>query len=498
MGYSAGMRATPTADTEQLDPRRWRALAVVLAATFMGILDVFIVNVAAPAIQHGLKASFAELQLVIAGYVLAYAAGLVTGGRVGDAIGRKRAFLLGTGAFTAASLACALAPSALVLIVFRVLQGLAAALMLPQVLSIVQVSFPEHERTRALGFYGATIGLASIAGQLIGGLLIDANIGGLAWRTVFLVNVPVGLLVIGAAVRSVTESRAPDRQRLDLAGAALLSLALIALMLPLIEKAAYWLMLACPLLLAAFVAVEHRLTRRDAAPLVPLQLFAQRPFSAGLITVLVFYSGNAALFLILAYYLQGGLHLSALGSGLTFLPLGVGFALTSLTVRRAVPRFGALVLTAGAGVMAVGLGLIITVVAAGPSDSAQPYLIAPGLLIAGAGEGIVAAPLINTVLERVHGSEAGAGSGVLLTATQVANALGVSALGAIFAAALGTNPETGATAPLASYETAFRISLLVMIVLALATAATSMIIVRRSGARTGGQPACRRHKTATA
>jgi EmrB/QacA subfamily drug resistance transporter len=496
-GNPSGMRHEQR-KTEQLDPCRWHALAVVLAATFMGMLDVFIVNVAAPSIQHGLKASFAELQLVIAGYVLAYAVGLVTGGRVGDAIGRKRAFLLGTAAFTAASLACALAPTAPVLIVFRILQGLAAALMLPQVLSIVQVSFPERERARALGFYGATIGLASIAGQLVGGLLIDADIAGLAWRAVFLVNLPIGILAIAGALKTVSESREPDRQCLDLAGVALLSLALITLMLPLIEKRAYWLIIACPILLAAFVAVEWRLTARGAAPLVPLRLFEQRPFSAGLATVLVFYSGNAALFLVLAYYLQGGLHLSPLGSGLTFLPLGVGFASTSLTVRRALPRFGALVLTVGALVMAAGLGLIAATVAAGPGVAAQPYLIAPGLFIAGAGQGIVAAPLINTVLERVSGSEAGAGSGVLLTATQIANALGVSALGAIFAAALGTNPATGATAPTARYETAFRTSLLVMIALALATAASSMVIARRAGTRPAARPTRRRQERTTA
>lgn len=469
--------AKPNAE-QQPDSRRWKALAVVLVATFMGILDVFIVNVAAPSIQHGLHASFSELQLVIAGYVLAYAVALVTGGRIGDAIGRKRAFVAGTAAFALASLACALAPSPLALIAFRIVQGLAAAVMLPQVLSIIRVTFPEHEQTRALGFYGATIGLASIAGQLLGGLLINANIAGLGWRAVFLVNVPIGAGAIVAALPTVSESRTAQRQGLDIGGVVLLSLGLVALMLPLVQRTAYWVIAACPVLLAAFVAWERRLSHRRTTPLVPLGLFGQRSFTVGLVTVLVFYSGNAALFLILAYYLQGGLELSPLASGLTFVPLGTGFALTSVTVRRLVPRLGARVLSLGAVIMVAGLALIVCAVVIGSGRGGQPYLLAPGLFIAGAGEGMIAAPLIATILERVSGEDTGAGSGVLLTATQVANALGVAGIGALFAAVLGTSPEAGTHVAGAHYLAAFRASVLAMIALALATLAASLLLPR--------------------
>jgi MFS family permease len=457
---------------DRVRPRQWVALAVVLTATFMGILDVFIVNVAAPSIQHGLGASFGQLQFVLAGYVLAYATALVTGGRIGDAIGRKRAFLAGTGAFTAASLACALAPDPAVLIAFRVAQGLAAAVMLPQVLSVIQVAFPEPERTRALGFYGATIGLASIAGQLVGGLLIDADVAGLGWRSVFLVNVPIGLLAVGCALPTVEESHGDRRggyQGLDWTGMALLALAMIALMLPLVQRRSYWLLLGCPVLLAGFAAREHRLAARGGAPLVPLGLFGQRPFALGLVTVLLFYSGNAALFLTLAYYLQGGLGLSPLASGLTFLPLGIGFAATSVTVKRLVPRLGARVLALGALIMAAGLALVVGVLAVPAGRHAQPALLGPALLLAGAGQGMVAAPLIAIILERVGGDQAGAGSGVLLTVTQVANALGVTAVGALFATTLHAT----------DYPTAFRTTTLVLILLALATLLASLQLRRR-------------------
>ncbi len=474
------------------DWRRWLALGGLLVATFMGILDVFIVNVAAPSIQADLHASFGDLQLVLAGYVLAYAVGLVSGGRLGDRYGRRRVFQAGVALFTLASVACAAAPGPAVLIAVRLVQGFGAAVMLPQVLSIVQVAFSETERPRALGLYGAAIGLASIAGQLVGGALIAADIAGLTWRPVFLVNVPMGIAAAGITTVTVRESRAEAAPRLDLAGAGLLGLTLVLLLYPLtLGPADGWpawtfaLMTASLPAAAAFARWERRLAAAGQEPLLPPRLFGQRGFRLGLPVVLAFYSGNAGLFLLLAYFLQDGLHLSALASGLVFLPLGTGFAAASLASRRLVADHGPRILALGALIMAAGL-LAARLLTARHSPGAQAWLLTPALLTAGAGQGLVAAPLIGAVLGKVADDDAGAASGALLTATQAANALGVAVVGTVFTLLLGTRPGTGHPA-ISTFRAAFTGTLLVLIALAvLAAALLAVLGHRRTPAR---QPA---------
>lgn len=468
------------------DARRWVALGGLLVATFMGILDVFIVNVAAPSIQADLHASFGDLQLVLAGYVLAYAVGLVSGGRLGDAYGRKRLFLFGVVGFTLASVGCAVAPNPPVLIVIRVVQGLAAAVMLPQVLSIVQVAFPASERLRALGFYGATIGLGSIAGQLVGGALIAANVAGLGWRTVFLVNVPMGLLAIVLVLRTVHESRAAEAPRLDLAGAGLLAVALMLLLYPLVAGPAAgwpgWLFAVLGASLPAFalfIGWERRLARRGGMPLLAPRLFGQRGFAIGLPVALAFYSGNAGLFLLLAYFLQDGLHLSAFTSGLVFLPLGVGFAAASLASRPLVATYGIRVLATGAVIMAVGLFAARLLIFRQGSD-VQAWLLTPALLLAGVGQGLVAPPLIGAVLAEVADGDAGAASGALLTATQAANALGVAVVGSAFTLLLGDRPGS-AHVSVEAFRDAFAGTLLLLVGLAAVT--FGLIIQLRRGQR---------------
>ncbi|MCO5967944.1 MFS transporter [Actinoallomurus soli] len=411
--------------------KQWIALASVLLATFMGLLDASIVTVAAPSIQRSLGASFGEAQAVMAGYTLAYAVGLVTGGRLGDLYGRRRIFLTGVLLFMIMSAACAAAPTAPVLILARVAQGLAAAVMLPQVLAIIQSSFPGPERSSALGLYGATIGLASIAGQIVGGALLAWNPLGLGWRGVFLVNLPIGLAAIVVARCTVGESRGP-RARLDLAGAAVLALALTGLLLP---AELGWPLWGWPLLLAGagLLAGFGFLERGRTNALVPMRLLARRVMVRGLGTVFAFYAGNAGFFLLLAYHLQAGLGESALGSGLIFAPLGVGFAVSSLLGK----RLGALV--TGTVLMVVSLAAVVLVVVAVPSSSQVVWLL-PVLALSGVGEGLVAAPLIGRILAGVDPADGGAASGVLLTATQVANASGVALIGGLFAAVLGGTP----------------------------------------------------------
>ncbi len=316
---------------------RWAALPVLLTGTFMIVLDFFIVNVALPAIQAALHASHSSTEWFVAGYGLTFASGLITAGRLGDRFGRRRIFSLGVGLFTLTSLACAIAGSAGVLIVARLAQGLAAALISPQVLSIIGVQYTGAERTRALSRYGIAMGAAAIGGQLIGGLLIGADIAGLGWRSVFLINIPIGLIALTLAPRLVPESRAPTPVRLDIGGAILISAGLAALVLALTEGRQYgwpiwsWLALvAAPTLIGAFVADQLRSARRGGQPLIAPELFRERSFSAGLTTQLALWCGQASFFLVLALYLQQGRGLSALQAGLTFTILAVAFTAASL------------------------------------------------------------------------------------------------------------------------------------------------------------------------
>ncbi|GHO82724.1 MFS transporter [Dictyobacter formicarum] len=299
-------------ETILLDPRRWWALVVVLAATLMSIIDSSIVNVAIPSIQLELHTNTAQIQLVVVGYILAYAVGLVTGGRLGDMFGRKRMFQLGMLVFVLASLFCGLAPGPVILIFSRVIQGFGSALMVPQVISIIQVSFSPREKPVAFSLYGAVVGFASVFGQILGGILIGGNFLDFGWRNVFLVNVPIGVLALVASVPLVRESRVEGTKKLDLIGVGLLTLSLVLLTYPLStgEDAGWplWsficLALAIPLFVA-FVRYEQRLTLRSGDPLLPISLFIDRRFTLGLITALTFYGANAAFFFHNDYFYTG-------------------------------------------------------------------------------------------------------------------------------------------------------------------------------------------------
>lgn len=462
------------------DPRRWLALPITLAATFLSVLDFFIVNVSIPSIQRDLHASFAQIQLVIAGYALTYATFMITGGRLGDIFGRKRLFMLGMAGFTLASAVCGLAPSPNVLIVSRVAQGLMAAMMIPQVLSIIQVTFPPEERGLAFGIYGTVIGAGSVAGQVAGGALIQLNLFGLDWRPVFLVNLPVGVLALILAVPLVRESRSPDARRLDLQGALLVTVALFLLVYPLVEgREAGWplwafacLAVSLPLM-AGFVRFEQWKAARGGSPLVELRLFRIRAFSLGLLIALVFFGGGSSFFLTLTLYLQSGLRYSPLAAGLTFAPFAVGFFAASMLSVRLTPRLGNAIMAVGGALMAAGLGIDIVTVHVG--GLALPGIaLAPGLLVYGAGQGLVTAPFFTAVLRGVPSAAAGSASGVLSTIQQVAGALGVAVIGLVYFGILGNTP------PPARYGPAFAASLVVNIVLALATCALVFLLPKPS------------------
>ncbi|MGE5333804.1 MAG: MFS transporter [Nitrososphaerota archaeon] len=445
--------------------RHWAALLIVLVGTFMVTLDFFIVNVAIPSLQQELHANSGEVQLVVAGYGLALAAGLITSGRLGDLYGRRRMFVLGLALFTLTSAACGLAPTPLSLVIVRVLQGVAAAILSPQVLAIVGAVYTGADRTRAFTVYGLALGIAAVGGQLIGGVLIQADVAGLGWRSCFLINVPVGIAALVLAPRLLPEALAKGSRTLDLIGAGLVTLALVAVVMPLILGRELgwplwsWLSLAASLPLAlAFVSYQRWLLTRNRAPLLDLSLFGERSFTVGLAATLVFFAGMASFFLVLALYLQEGRGLTALVAGITFSALGFGYLVASLFAGRLTRRLGRKMLSIGALVMALGLALMLLTVAEIGSSGSIAWLV-PALLLDGAGMGLVLAPLSSLVLAGLPPQHAGAAAGVLATMQQVANALGVAIIGIIFYGSLGNGSH------LSAYSHAFAASLVYLVAL---------------------------------
>jgi EmrB/QacA subfamily drug resistance transporter len=461
------------------DQPRWSILPVVLAPMFMMSLDLFIVNVAVPSIQQNMKASSAAIQLIVSGFSLAIAAGLITAGRLGDLYGRRRLFSIGLVVFTLASAGCGTAPTVGLLIGARVAQGLGAALMAPQALAIIGLVYTGAHRARAFSYYGLAAGFAGVFGQLVGGLLIKANVFGLGWHAIFLINVPVGLIVLAVTPRLVPKSRAEGRARLDLGGAILSTAAVVAAVFPLIEGRQQgwplwaWLCLAAAApLLVAFVLYERAVSRRGGSPLINLAMFRERAFSVGLTAQVVYFSAMSSFFLVFAFYLQDGRGFSALDSGLVFLPLGAGFFAASLRAATLTRRLGRQTLAIGALAVAAGYGLL-ALTAHGIGTAGQIAWIVPALLIAGFGMGMVMAPLISIVLSGISPQYAAAASGVLSTATQVGNAAGVAIVGIVFYGALGSQPQP------AAYPHAFEVSLALLAVFALGVAALVQVLFPR-------------------
>ena len=442
--------STPTTTAEPgrapgaADPKRWVGLAVVLIAGFMQLVDISIVNVAIPSIQRDLDATYSQIQWVLAGYQLAFAVMLITGGRLGDIFGRKRLFMIGMAGFTLASALCGLAQSPGMLIGSRVLQGLMGAVMFPQILSVIQVTFPPRERATAFGMFGATIGLATITGPLVGGLLIQADLFGLQWRPIFLVNVPIGVLALAAAARYLIESRAPRALRLDPIGVTIITAGLLLFVYPLVQGRdldwplwTFLSMAAAVPVLVLFGVYERHKKRLDGSPLIDLDLFRQRSFVPGLAVAGIFFMGIPAFFLTFSLWLQIGLGFTALHAGLTGIPFAVGSALASAASVRLAPALGRRILSVGSLLLVAGMaGLIWTVDRYG--GAIHSWQLIPALLVCGLGLGSVVAPLVNVVLAGIRGQDAGAASGVLSTVQQVGGAIGVAMIGVIFFGLLGS------------------------------------------------------------
>ncbi len=442
--------AMPTAPAVP-DPHRWAALAILLTGAFLAPLDFFIVNVAMPSITTGLGATAADVQLVISGYAIVYAVFLITGGRLGDIFGRKVVFMAGLAGFALASGFCGLAWSPATLILARLLQALTAAAMAPQALASVHALFPAHERGRALSIYGVTLGLSSIAGQLLGGALVGADIAGLGWRLVFLINLPVAIVAFVAAIPLLRETRGVHRPRLDWGGVVLSAMALTALVLPLIlgrEQGWPWwslvLIAATPFLAELFRRYELRLARSGGDPLVAIEVFQTPGLLRGLGAILTLYM-MAAFFLTYSIYLQSALDMTALQAGLAILPFSAGF-LTGSTGSPTIGRWaGVAAPSLGFALSTTGLVATALVVHLSPVGALPPLgLIAPALLLLGLGMGISMPTMVRVIIERVEPHRAGLVGGIVNSTLQVSAAIGVAIIGGLFYAALGTRTDAAA------------------------------------------------------
>jgi len=483
-------RATPSTSI-----RAALGLAAVLAATFMGQVDGFIVTVAAPSIQRDLPASFGQIQLVGAGYVLACAAGLITGGRLGDRYGRRRVFLAGVAVFTLASLVCGLASDAEMLIATRFLQGAAAAALVPQELALVRAMFPDEKRhARAISLYGVVLGLGVICGLAGGGFLVHWDVAGIGWRSVFLINVPIGVLILAAGRAALAESRSGTPPGLDPAGAALTAVVLPALLLPLVfghepgvSGWIWWTPVAGLAGIVALIAQQRALSGRGGQPLFPGRVLTTRGIPAGLAALITFFGGNAGLFLVFTYYVQTGLGRDPLAAGLMFVPLGLGFAAGSAISGRIAGRLGRRLPIGGCVFLAVALLAHLAVVRA--TVEAQTVLLGVAIGVVGLAEGLVVSPLIASLFDAVTADDAGVVSGAAATATQVGLAIGFASVGSWYRFVLGGTPGTPqAPVALAEHVRAYSAAVAMLVVLALVT---SLLCALRA-ARPAPDPAAHR------
>jgi MFS family permease len=418
--------------------RRWYALATVAAAQFLAVADAFIVNVAIPSIRADLHASGAEIQAIIAVYQIAYAALVITGGRLGDIFGRKRIFLTGVIGFTLASLWCGLALGAPMLIFARGVQGGAAAMMVPQVLASIHTLFPDAARARAFAIFGVAIGLGAAVGFIAGGWLVALNLAGMGWRSIFGVNVPIGIAIVVAASLLMPAMPRSANTRLDLPGAAVLLAGLLGLIVPLMLGREFgwswwvWVMMAAgAITLAAFLRLERAIERRGGMPLIDLALLDDRVFTAGTCATFCFFLGNLSFYFVLTLYLQNGLGFSAFNAALTVLPLAFAFVAGS--------RLGGGRLIEGCVVQALGLAATALLIATVRHPTMPPLMLP--LVVFGYGQGTVLAPLFSTVLTNVRHAHAGSGAGILTTTQQIANGTGVVLVGAVYFAVQGSHED---------------------------------------------------------
>jgi EmrB/QacA subfamily drug resistance transporter len=421
------------------------AAGVLIVGALMDMIDVTIVNVALPTIRRSLHASSTQLEWVVSGYMLAFAAALIVAGSLGDRFGRKRVFLFGVALFGAASMCAGLSSTGAELIAARVVQGAAAASMAPQVLATFRVIFTTtKDRGQAFAAYGAMLGFASAIGLVLGGVLTDANLFGWSWRAVFFVNLPVAVIALIAGLRLVPETRDPVARRPNLAGGAILAASLVAIVYPLLEgrqlgwPAWVWIVLVAGLLGVAGLAVaEERRPQAQTAPLLRARLLRVPAFAAGLGVQMAFSAGMQGFFLMFALWLQVGEHFSPLRAGLTAVAFSVGSFIGAPAAVPLAQKYGRRILVIGALLMAGGIAALSAFVSHVGIDG-SPWPVVPGLVVAGMGLALLVIPLVNVVLAAAPAEAAGSASGIFSTAQQLGGAVGVALLGTVFFGSVGS------------------------------------------------------------
>jgi EmrB/QacA subfamily drug resistance transporter len=438
-----------SSDDRAPDPARWRVLGVTLTVGFMVLLDVTIVNVAIPSMRSALDTTAGGIQWVVSGYALAFGLTLVTGGRLGDAYGRRRLMMVGLAGFIAASAAAGLAPTIEVLVLARLVQGVAAGLLTPQNSGLIQTLFHGPERGKAFGLFGLTVSVSSALGPVLGGLIIAALGPDQGWRWIFLVNVPIGLVLL-AAIRAMVPGRDPDAggdTRLDLVGALLLGLTVLSVLYPVVSaeggaRAPLLLLLTAPLLGAAFARWEHRVVGRGGAPLLDLALLRQVPgYASGILVGTLYFTGFTGIFLVLSVYLQEGIGTSALTAGLLLVPFAAGSAVAS-------PVAGKLVSVIGRRLTVVALLLMMSGVLAlallAP-EKGDPLWLVLGLplLVAGLGGGAVVSPNFTLTLADVPTRMGGAAGGAVQTGQRIGASIGAAVVMSTYQLALSSYDDPG-------------------------------------------------------
>jgi MFS family permease len=467
-GHRVTAVSTPSPSLPEGYARRRVMLPFVLVAMFMAQFDLYVVNVALPVLQHQLTASNTQLELFVGGYAFAYAAGLLTGGRLGDHFGHGRMFALGMSLFGLASLACGLAGGAGWLVAFRLIQGATAAIMVPQVLALITAAFPPTERGKALSWFGVIMGVGAVAGQVLGGVLLQVASGPNGWRVIFLINVPIAIATVLLGRKNLPPAVRNPLAKLDLPGIGLLTASLALILFPLVVgRTAGWpvwawilLILSIPTLAAA-MWWEKRVARRGRTPVLPLQLFTEPAFVLGLMLSVVLFSAFFSFVFSMSLVLQNGLGLNPLLAGLTFGPLGVAFAIGSIAARSFVAKYGAKVIIVGAILVAVSL-LALEILLSATSGKAAAWELAIPMAVVGLGNGIAVPAVIGQVLARIRPERAGAAAGILTTAQQFSSALGIAVIGGLFFVSLGERSASTAYEGALSTTVAWALALVVL------------------------------------
>jgi EmrB/QacA subfamily drug resistance transporter len=424
-------------------------LIVALVAMFMAIFDFYVINIATPSLQSQLHIGEAALELVIGGYTFTYASLLVTSGRWGDIFSYKRLFMLGMSLFTVASLFCGIAQDGTQLVIVRLIQGVGAALMVPQVIAFITVTFPPPERPKALSWFGATVGLAVVAAQILGGALLSADVASLGWRIIFLINIPIGAVTLLFAAKLLPDAKAARKPKQDVVGNIGIALTLGLAILPIVIGRSEdwpvwgWVMLACSVPIAiATIVYEKGLPARGGEPMLDLRLFQNRSYSVGVLTIVGVMTFYAGFIFGMTLFLQSGLGLSPAKAGLTFGPMGLGFAASSFMARPMLMKFGVKVINAGQVLLVLSTVVLLIELNASGTDTKAWEMVIP-MVLGGMGTGVTLPALTGVVMSKVAPQQAGVASGLLSTAQQFANTIGVAVFGVIFFNALGSSPDKG-------------------------------------------------------